>query len=314
MPDPITALVVSYNRKDLLVNCIDALFSQSSPPDRILIIDNRSTDGTRETLIRLGLLNKDNIECIRLSSNTGGAGGFCEGIKTICQKENQWLWLLDDDAVPDRFALENILQNQPDRLTVYGSAAVGNNKKLDEKELLCWPVQPRQEKNSIELYEELATLTPVKNIPFLGFFIHSTLIRKVGLPDSSFFISGDDAEYCARIQCIGSDIILVKPSVIRHPLPQRTSIKILGKTIHSIRLSPWKRYYDVRNRLLIAGRYYGMRLWTETVPGTVVRWLTVMLTQQDRFNQCKAFAYGIRDGLRGRSGCLWQPGQTEYKK
>ena len=87
----------------------------------------------------------------------------------------------------------------------------------------------------------------------------------------------------------------------------------LDKKIMSQKNSPWKRYYEIRNRILIARKYYGWRLWTETIPGTIVRLITILVTHKDLCSQTKAFAYGLRDGLMGRSGRLWQPGQNKYK-
>lgn len=42
----ICAVVVTYNRKDLLLNCLQALQAQSYPPSHIVVVNNTSTDGT----------------------------------------------------------------------------------------------------------------------------------------------------------------------------------------------------------------------------------------------------------------------------
>ena len=42
----IVAVVVTYNRKQLLLECLTAILSQSMPVHKLIIIDNASTDGT----------------------------------------------------------------------------------------------------------------------------------------------------------------------------------------------------------------------------------------------------------------------------
>jgi len=83
----VCAVVVTYNRKDLLVECLEALRRQTGPLDAIYIIDNASTDGTPELLRSRGYRDGAVIEnpldgseiiirYVRLPVNTGGAGGF----------------------------------------------------------------------------------------------------------------------------------------------------------------------------------------------------------------------------------------------
>ena len=51
MSDTIAAIVVTYNRKELLIKCLEAIRKQTHKPDAIYIIDNLSTDGTPELLL-----------------------------------------------------------------------------------------------------------------------------------------------------------------------------------------------------------------------------------------------------------------------
>lgn len=71
----IAAVVVTHNRKIMLVDCLRAVFSQSQPLDRVFIIDNASTDGTRAFLESEGFLSDLRCVYIRLEVNEGGAGG-----------------------------------------------------------------------------------------------------------------------------------------------------------------------------------------------------------------------------------------------
>ena len=72
----VIAVVVTYNRKDLLLEALQHLFNQTAPLD-ILVVDNASTDGTKEALEPY----MDSIQYLNTGKNMGGAGGFYTGTK-----------------------------------------------------------------------------------------------------------------------------------------------------------------------------------------------------------------------------------------
>ena len=87
MNKSIVAVVVTYNRKLLLMECLQAILEQTYPVSKILLIDNASTDGTEETLSENGYLVNPKINYIKMKVNTGGSGGFYEGMKRTMQKK-----------------------------------------------------------------------------------------------------------------------------------------------------------------------------------------------------------------------------------
>jgi len=72
MDKRVAAVVVTYNRKDYLVRCVQALLRQTSPVD-VLIVDNASTDGTADVLQPFLC---DRVHYHNTGENLGGAGGF----------------------------------------------------------------------------------------------------------------------------------------------------------------------------------------------------------------------------------------------
>src|SRR5262245_34479345 len=94
MSDRICAVVVTFNRKPLLAKCLLSLERQSRRPDAILVVDNRSTDGTAAMLAE----QFGHLSYLRLEANTGGAGGFHEGMKWAYERGFDWLWVMDDDV------------------------------------------------------------------------------------------------------------------------------------------------------------------------------------------------------------------------
>ena len=93
----IAAVVVTYNRKQLLSECLSALLNQTTKIDSVIVIDNASTDGTGEMFSENGMFNLPEIDYCPMEKNLGGAGGFYEGIK---RAYNQWWFYAEDQLMP----------------------------------------------------------------------------------------------------------------------------------------------------------------------------------------------------------------------
>jgi len=292
----IAAVVVTYNRKELLQNCLGALAGQALKPNLILIVDNASTDGTCEMLHRSGWLQRKDIKLLSLDRNYGGAGGFSEGLRYAKEHGSDWMWLMDDDAEPHPDALAELVLVADDPANVYGSVAVCGNVTSWVTTLLD---------NGQEITDNADTIPAkarVQSLPFLGFLINRQLVERIGLPDAGYFIAADDIEYCLRAERAGAQIIVAGRSRIEHPKSERYVARLPGRSLICLRLPPWKRYYDTRNRLLIARKYYGIKLLTHTIPGSFVRLFAALQNEPRRLSQSWAFFTGMLDGLLGLKG------------
>ncbi|MDE6020493.1 MAG: glycosyltransferase, partial [Ruminococcus sp.] len=94
----VAAVIVTYNRKELLEKNIEMLLKQTMQFDKIFIIDNCSTDGTYDYLCEKGFLSNSIFEYIKTESNIGGAGGFYTGTKAAYDFGADWIILMDDDG------------------------------------------------------------------------------------------------------------------------------------------------------------------------------------------------------------------------
>jgi GT2 family glycosyltransferase len=293
----IAAVVVTYNRKVLLERCLHALVSQTRKPDVIVLVDNCSTDGTREMLAKAGWLERDDLCLLPLPDNTGGAGGFAAGISHAAGLGVDWIWVMDDDAVPHADALEELSAIPLDPANLYGSVAVAGDH-------LSWPMLPvdRTGADRIHLSSNLPALADVLFIPFLGLMVSPRMVEAIGVPDAGFFIAADDVDYCLRARAHGARILLVGKSRIEHPASDPDQLQLPWGTFHTLRLVPWKRYYDVRNRIFVARNHYGLRLYYQTIPGSFLRLSAALLHEPNRVGQLHAFAAGMFDGLLGRKG------------
>ena len=301
----ICAVVVTFNRMALLRQLLEAYARQVDPPFRLLIVDNASTDGTCEKLQDEGWLSRPDVELLALPENTGGAGGFASGIEYAFKQGADWVWMMDDDAIPYPDALQELMRVAVDPSNIYGSLAVSEG----ETSWLTTVLNPYL--GEVSQAAEVPELAEVQSLPFLGFLIHRNLVERIGLPDAGFFIAADDIEYCVRAQRAGARILVAGKSRIEHPRSRPYKIRVFGHTLTCLALPPWKRYYDTRNRLLIARKHFGMRLFTQTIPGSFIRMFSTMLKEPRKLAQLHAFSAGFIDGilgLKGRRHVLWRIG------
>lgn len=292
----VAAVIVTFNRRALLERCLTAIRRQTAAPDHILIIDNGSSDGTVQWLEDWIPENLPSAKLVALGENLGGAGGFSTGAAAAYDLGAQWIWMMDDDACPHDDALEKLLAISPDPSSIYGSLAVSGADT-------AWPtVLAGETKAPVALANDIPEAAAVDALPFLGFMIHRSHVDRIGLPDAGFFIAADDIEYCLRAHRAGIQIIVAGLSRIEHPKASWRSVKAGSRSIVYLSLAPWKRYYDTRNRLLIAREYYGFRLFSQTIPGTLVRLLVTLKSEPNKLLQLRAFVAGTIDGLLGIKG------------
>ena len=105
-PMKISAVVVTYNRLSLLKRTISSLLSQTYSLQQVYVVNNGSTDGTKEWLDRQQHLTVVHQE------NVGGSGGFYTGIQKAYEDGADWIWCMDDDVFPRPTCLEQLLKER----------------------------------------------------------------------------------------------------------------------------------------------------------------------------------------------------------
>lgn len=224
-------IVVTYNRLQLLSECINSLRNQTHRCDKILVVNNGSTDDTENWLRQ----QKD-VEFIS-QGNTGSAGGFYTGIKWAYDNGYDWVWCMDDDGYPKEDALEALLDGGNNKLCLRNCAVL--NK--DDKNSFVWKTgcYPSIDKVPYRIIEGYAH-------PFNGTLIHRSIIEKVGFPKAELFIWGDETEYFFRI-VKGYKIPFYTDTSSIHYHP---ATNYFYKNDWDLK-NNWKMYYYVRNRYSI---------------------------------------------------------------
>lgn len=97
----IAAVIVTYNRLDMLKEVLDAFDNQIKQPDYLIVVNNASTDNTSEFLELWSKRGSMSKIVITTSENIGGSGGFYVGTEKAIQLGADWIWVSDDDAIPN---------------------------------------------------------------------------------------------------------------------------------------------------------------------------------------------------------------------
>lgn len=294
MSEKVCAVIVTYNRKDLLRECLNAILSQTRPPDHVLVVDNASTDGTPEML----KAEFPQVEVLRLPENQGGAGGFHEGMKRAYEMGFEWLWIMDDDTIPIPPALGELLEGNALIQRETGTQPVLLASKVVWQDGSLHPVNTPYP----ALPDLLRYLSPkakycrIRFASFVSVLIHRKGVNVSGLPCKDFFIYADDLEYTARLIRQTGRGFWVKNSVVFH--------KTAHKGFASFR-NPARMYYDFRNRMWILRqrRAFGLlgSLWlTLNTIGTAFGFLITvgLVTGWPHLSR------GIRDGLKSDLPCI----------
>ena len=207
----IAAVVVTFNRLELLKDAIKALRIQTLRPE-IIIVNNGSTDGTTEYLATV-----DDIRVIN-QANVGGAGGFYTGMKYACEKGFDYVWVMDDDVIPASDALET-LYNDYSYLSLTEKVGYLCSRVLSTDDVANVPIiDYRPNTTGYPDWGKYLDkgLIKTESATFVSVFIPTEVIFKVGLPYQEFFIWGDDTEFTRRITNVNYTAYLSGKSEIIH--------------------------------------------------------------------------------------------------
>jgi len=257
MKEIIIAVVVTHNRFELLKRVIKSLKNQTVPLDRIIIINNGSTDGTTEYLRKFEGLNDsmDQDVAVINQDNVGGSGGFYRGIQEAQKLKYDWIWCMDDDVFPRPDCLETLIsvgQQSQDIGIVCPKRMMDNNIFVTENVDLNLSNIFKPLHGRLLSHDEVNGITPtsIKGMTFEGPLVSRRVVDKIGLPMKDLFILYDDTEYSYRAVVNGFRVMYCPTAVMdKHNFGQKKTWEeqVIG--------NKWKLWYDNRNAAFFAHHY-----------------------------------------------------------
>ncbi len=235
----VNAVVVTYNRLDLLKLTLEKLQEQTFRIKKIVVVNNASTDGTKEYLDSFE--NDTCFEILNLEENYGGAGGFYYGIRKAYELECDYLWIMDDDTIVTPSALEKLI----DSFDILKKEKIGflTSNVLFKDGMPCLMNIP----STVYRWNEYIDnkIIEISHTSFVAMFIPASVVKEVGLPIKEYFIWGDDGEYSTRIIKAGYSGFLIGESTVYHYMKDNVGIDIINAPRDRID----RFYYFYRNTM-----------------------------------------------------------------
>lgn len=247
-------VIVTFNRLELLKECLACVMGQTVPFHVVCVVDNHSTDGTKEYLDGLAAdaspvaesgAATPTLQIHHLPENIGGAGGFSFGMSKLVDTDCDWILVIDDDAMLDSHYMEKIEANiEGDTVAYSGRVETGGKIDTSHRRRISNPWLMLYEPMDEVFYTPGLTFFPYDVSTFCGLVINREIIKRVGLPKDEYFIWLDDTEYSLRLRKY-SWIINVNDAVLNHKTNPGGKTPVIS----------WKSYYGFRNAIDIGRQY-----------------------------------------------------------
>lgn len=248
-------VIVTYNRLNLLKECLAAVFTQEYAFSEAIVINNASTDGTREYLDGVKNYGSTRVTVIHSPENLGGSGGFYCAMQQAQTRNWDYILIIDDDAIlqPDYMRrLMDYVDEHPSEnpeamagaVMVNGRIDITHRRRVGNRFIFTEP--PVSEAFYAQDSFRCDTAT------FCGLVIRGDVFRRIGLPKREYFIWYDDTEFSLRLK----GITVVPSAKLDHktkPAPPNTGL---------LERTTWRHYYGYRNRYDTARIHFG---WTSAL-------------------------------------------------
>ncbi len=282
----VVAVIVTYNRRELLLEALAAVLAQQRSPDAVIVVDNASTDGTAAAV----RARFPTARLAELGANYGGAGGFAYGMARALADGADLIWVMDDDTIPESGALAALLaarQAYPGRApAIVASTVLWTDGRPH-------PMNTPRARPMAAAAERTAAAScgcvPIRSASFVSVLVDAAQCRRRGLPRADFFLWNDDFEFTTRL-LRGNVGLLCPDSVVVHKT----------RTFGGTDVDPGDRfYYEVRNKIwTLRGRSLGPAEWILYTGATLRRWVRTYGAATDRRALRTCLRRGLVAGLR----------------
>tara|TARA_R110002072_G_scaffold117281_15_gene248286 strand:+ start:1618 stop:2547 length:930 start_codon:yes stop_codon:yes gene_type:complete len=213
-------VIVTFNPLQWIEKCFQSL-RQSTLPLSTIVIDNNSTDGSRERI----QTEYPEVDFIALETNLGFGAANNIGIKKACDEDADFIFLLNQDAWIDSDTIEKLIyvsKNNPDFGILSPLHFNGKGDGLDFW-FSTYISPPRCNKYISDLIvgKKIEAIYATTMVNAAAWLLPSQTLRKIGGFNPSFFHYGEDTNYCERVLYAGFKIGVVPSAVIYHDREKR---------------------------------------------------------------------------------------------
>ncbi|MBQ7215292.1 MAG: glycosyltransferase family 2 protein [Synergistaceae bacterium] len=285
------AIVVTYNRCNMLKQNIECLLSQKEAECDIYVIDNASTDPTRQTVQSFG---DSRVHYFNTGANLGGAGGFEWGVRQAVRDGYKYVWLMDDDTFPHDTALCEFFRADAELKGCWGalnSAAYWVDGSVDNMARAKTGLFSRVSDEAVKS----GGLVKLAGCSFVSLLVKSEVVRDVGLPIGEYFIWTDDLEYTGRIARKYS-IYLVSRSRVTHARKENMRVNFAHESPDRI-----DRYRYIYRNDVHCYKQYGVKGWVYLAVKFMYTVMNILLRSKgSRLAKIRIVLEGFREGFRFR--------------
>lgn len=260
----IHGLVLTYNRRELVLRCIKALLAQTHPLKSIIVIDNGSTDGTGEAL---AALHNPLLNIVRIEENVGAARGFTYALDyAYATAKVDWAYMMDDDVIVEPTAVEELVKayehnfTAPEQVGFLVSQAVDGQGRANNVPHIDTRPRRAGECPDWGMYLDQG-IVAVRGSPMSGMLMPRTTFEAFGNLNSEFIIWGEDLEYTLRITEQRPGLIVGRSKIV-HLRAQTGDISIFLENDKS-RVPNF--YYLYRNQLFVRRKYMGIHAYANGI-------------------------------------------------
>jgi len=234
----VAIVIPNWNGAPRLTTLLEQLQGQSLRPDRVIVVDNGSTDGSATVAKRAGAV------VIELGKNTGFSHAVNRGIEAA---RAEWVAVLNNDVELDSGWLSNLMQGASDAWFATGKLLDANSRShIDgtfdaiSRGACSW--RCGQGRPDSPLWNQPRA---IRFAPFTATLFRAELFERVGMLDDSFESYLEDVDFgirCAALQLPGVYV----PGAVAYHTGSATLGRWHSATVHRI----------ARNQLLLVAKHY----------------------------------------------------------
>jgi len=288
----LAVLVVNFNKRELLVKCLESIFASESTDFDVFLVDNASVDDSVDAV------NKQFGEKVTLllnEENTGGAGGFYRGMKYITELgKYKYLVEFDNDITvePDAInALRHYMEHSPD-VGACGATIIDANSPDYVYEMGAM-IDVHTFRLNLPFHQAKQEKLPKESlcdyVAFGASIIRIEAMKRIGYADISFFIFWDDMEFCWRLRKAGYKVCAISSAVVYHN----------GQTAYH---HPLGNYYRFRNKIVCFARHTSDEEFNVLPDTLLLIYFRNMVASINTPEKASAYTHALFDALNNVTG------------